>query len=529
MNDYLPISQELKDEIDQNVNEKYQRHATKNGSCIQILTSLTEETSPKYDYLHYEYYQGYLELHFEGIFADVNSKLRKYLLEKSADRADLFTWHEWGRKANTRCRIYNGKKIQTQDELINNLFQMMDYFDPLISEFDPYEGVPKEFQQLIESFYGCSTGNINSPVWICGLEWGGGWSQDIPIPHNSLRAYSFEDIQCFSGEDFEENFWAPKSNFCHGALMALQAIKRTKFDGQYEIDFKVLEREKIVGPFGLGLILNAFPISFSGRTNAQNEWEKYKVRLSDGSVKTIEEWTSFKNIAEYQDYVSYARSKTYTLKRKELCPKVIICFGISNARQFKKLWGAKDSDHVVLPIEDEDKKSLPNNKCYWLSNGEGKSNTLLVITTFPGAIYGLKGSDQYDTLFKSIDSFLSTNLGSLWDDSMSWYRSDKGLPNLDENKHFLKLKAKRNATQNLIYYIDRLINHSNGQLSDLEEIVRLIENECLDSKQMNKMSEIEGQILTLYQELDDLRTHLDIKQKQSVREAILELKKTNIE
>ena len=30
----------------------------------------------------------------------------------------------------------------------------------------------ENFTKLVESFYGSTVGNIQSPVWLCGLEWG---------------------------------------------------------------------------------------------------------------------------------------------------------------------------------------------------------------------------------------------------------------------------------------------------------------------------------------------------------------------
>ncbi len=33
--------------------------------------------------------------------------------------------------------------------------------------------VSKNFSEAAQSLYGCDGGNLNSSVWICGLEWGG--------------------------------------------------------------------------------------------------------------------------------------------------------------------------------------------------------------------------------------------------------------------------------------------------------------------------------------------------------------------
>ena len=39
--------------------------------------------------------------------------------------------------------------------------------------------VSKNFSEAAQSLYGCDGGNLNSSVWICGLEWGGQAKHDL--------------------------------------------------------------------------------------------------------------------------------------------------------------------------------------------------------------------------------------------------------------------------------------------------------------------------------------------------------------
>ena len=68
-----------------------------------------------------------------------------------------------------------------------------------------------QFTAMVSSFFGSAAGNIRSPVWICGLEPGGGYSPDIPIPVSNLAPYSFEDLQCWTADDFFGSFWDDSS------------------------------------------------------------------------------------------------------------------------------------------------------------------------------------------------------------------------------------------------------------------------------------------------------------------------------
>ena len=76
----------------------------------------------------------------------------------------------------------------------------------------------ENFTKLVESFYGSTIGNVRSPVWMCGLEWGGGYDSKIPILESELEPYGLEDIQTTSLQDFIDNFWASGSPFCRNTM-----------------------------------------------------------------------------------------------------------------------------------------------------------------------------------------------------------------------------------------------------------------------------------------------------------------------
>ena len=137
-----------------------------------------------------------------------------------------------------------------------------------------------EFFDVANSFYGCTIGNIDSPIWICGLEWGGGLSQDVPTPTEFFTPYGFEELQCLNAKDFENNFWDSHSPFCRAVIKILSVLSKDSIISWNS--FADLEKEGMIGRDGLALVLNSNPLSFSGRGAAKKDWDKFKIRLPLG-------------------------------------------------------------------------------------------------------------------------------------------------------------------------------------------------------------------------------------------------------
>ena len=126
------------------------------------------------------------------------------------------------------------------------------------------------FDDVVRSFYGCTSGNIDSPVWICGLEWGGGLSIEAPTPIEAFTPYGFEELQCLDTKDFECSFWASRSPFCRAVIKILSVLLKGELLSWK--DFSDLEKEGIVCRDGMALVLNANPISFASQDEAKREW-----------------------------------------------------------------------------------------------------------------------------------------------------------------------------------------------------------------------------------------------------------------
>lgn len=136
----IPIDQDLHQEVKdfirdtygskKKVTSCYRKGSWQSSRYIQVSTSLRDGD------IHYEYYNGYVQLHFEGKFAGVEYKpFRNYLLETTKSNKDL-KWDEWQNLVNGACILQS---------TINNPVELFDAFKKIIDIFD----------KLIENYTGC--------------------------------------------------------------------------------------------------------------------------------------------------------------------------------------------------------------------------------------------------------------------------------------------------------------------------------------------------------------------------------------
>ena len=115
---YLKITDSLKKEVEPKLKEyfpgRYYKTETNHyhdNRFIQLETILHDID------IHYEYYQGYVELHLEGKFSGYEyNTIWRELVEESYQHQEL-SWHRWGNRNQGRCRI--NISIQSTDDIIN--------------------------------------------------------------------------------------------------------------------------------------------------------------------------------------------------------------------------------------------------------------------------------------------------------------------------------------------------------------------------------------------------------------------------
>lgn len=92
---------------------------------IQLSTVLKDDMD-----IHYEYYQGHVELHFEGKYQkDEATHFVSELRRRTTDNPVL-SWMEWQKHENSRCRI--DKTLNNPDEIVDAFKAIIEIFDPII-------------------------------------------------------------------------------------------------------------------------------------------------------------------------------------------------------------------------------------------------------------------------------------------------------------------------------------------------------------------------------------------------------------
>ena len=92
---------------------------------IYVTSSLAQD-----DELHYEFFQGYVELHFEGKYQSTEYDEFVDELRSQTSNYSFLEWLEWQGKDKCRCRL--DFKIESKDNLKDAFLQIMRIFDPII-------------------------------------------------------------------------------------------------------------------------------------------------------------------------------------------------------------------------------------------------------------------------------------------------------------------------------------------------------------------------------------------------------------
>ena len=101
-------------------------------SSKQVKSNLEEEKRQKYLYIqvstslnsldiHYEYYQGRVELHFEGKYADDSFRDFKDHLIASTSGNECLNWKDWQKRENDRCVLE--REINSAEDLCQAFFR----------------------------------------------------------------------------------------------------------------------------------------------------------------------------------------------------------------------------------------------------------------------------------------------------------------------------------------------------------------------------------------------------------------------
>ena len=129
--DYLKITDSLKKEVEPKLRKSFPKrnyytsiNHWHNNRFIQLETVLHDSD------IHYEYYQGFVELHLEGKYSDFEYNIIWRELVEESYLHEKLSWHRWGNRNQGRCRL--NISIQSVDDIIECFKKISQIFDPVL-------------------------------------------------------------------------------------------------------------------------------------------------------------------------------------------------------------------------------------------------------------------------------------------------------------------------------------------------------------------------------------------------------------
>ena len=175
----------------------------------------------------------------------------------------------------------------------------------------------EKLKQWVCSFSGCDGGDLNSDIWLCGIEWGYPDASEREKKEYYTRDLP-DEIQKGKVElDNSYNFFTDESfsfPFNRGFAKIYAALKGYNVEDYNRIKGNILK-------------LNISPIGF--HRDSEELWGKYN----------LAQITGFETKGEFLEYVNELNRFSYI--REKYKPKLIVCVGVSRRSDFSKcfFWG----------------------------------------------------------------------------------------------------------------------------------------------------------------------------------------------
>lgn len=291
--------------------------------------------------------------------------------------------------------------------------------------------IPENFEAAASSLYGNNGGNPESPIWVCGLEWGVGYSPEEPKEpnfwsENDIFPIEPETMKAWIKGDFDEDGIGRPGG---SAFYRIQvALLKAIIDGDFgkKVDpYTWMDEYGFFSKGRYGLGLNAFPVSMRNRTIAWESWTNDKVLKVDGRILSFAEWTGIPDFNAYREWCAGLRQKAFCSLRRQYHPAVIYCGGKNEANYFFRMW-TDEADKNAESGRFAFKGSATEMEFQyrWLDNGANKQATLLVVGPFFGGAYGLTSYDDILECGQNIRRMCDER----FNDGGAWLQKDKFIP-----------------------------------------------------------------------------------------------------
>lgn len=221
--------------------------------------------------------------------------------------------------------------------------------------------VTAAFEKWALGFSGCDGGNPRGGIWICGIEWGVGHTED------NLK---FEDVssppslETWPQEELEQFL---KYQYSWKAVTLLCAIEGKPVDAYTEF----FQQERCFYSDSRYFKMNLYPLGF--RDTSPTHWKDWLTRLT--------------GLQNKNDYKQWCRNKRFQQLRNWVLhynPKLIVCTGKGHRAEFFEAFGddSEPVQHISCGAKDI---------AYIRTNRE---QTLVAVTYFLGGPSGLKSDEE---------------------------------------------------------------------------------------------------------------------------------------
>ncbi len=232
----------------------------------------------------------------------------------------------------------------------------------------------ENFEKWAKLNSGFEGGNIDSPYWFCGIEYGGEFDFSLIEKLQLIQNDETQELYDINGEQIP--CWKDDADYSYSYTQKVSKLISCHKDGA--LDNWREHQKNLFTKSGDTFKMNLFPINFL--TDLDRLWTKrYKADLKFRTKRQYQLWCKRNRFPKLKELV---------LTHK---PKVLICAGIGKIDFYKKAFLEKGSDFQEIQICDHR---------YFYTKIEA-SNTLILVTPFFGW-GGITKDTEITTLSKKI-------------------------------------------------------------------------------------------------------------------------------
>ena len=241
----------------------------------------------------------------------------------------------------------------------------------------------KEFEAWATGYSGCDGGNINGPIWFCGIEYGGGETESDFMSDDAITPRHIE-------ADKLRNHLKPQYN------RKMAKIYSTICQQEVRHYLENAEERQLMSPKGDVFKMNLFPIAF--RKDHDELWKKWIFDRTGLPTKSMyRAWCQNNRFTKIQEWVT-----NYN-------PKLIVATSTYYESDFIMAFGGVGAIYSRDIVEEE---KIQCRNLVWLPINDGK--TILAITPFLGYRYGINSDELMSGFGNRLNEICVDRFGENW-------------------------------------------------------------------------------------------------------------------